>query len=127
MDIVIPLDICNTLTEQVVYEKTAASYGSGLVEVYATPAMISLMERTCMTSVLSYLPKAYATVGTKVDIKHLKATPVGMKVSCSSELIEIDSKRLVFKVVAHDEQGIIGTGFHERYIIDIDRFMRKIK
>jgi predicted thioesterase len=127
MNIEIPSGINHTISEQVVYEKTAASYGSGLVEVYATPAMISLMERTCMTSVLPFLPEAYATVGTKVDIKHVKATPIGMKVSCSSELIEVDSNRLVFKVVARDEQDVIGMGIHERYIIDVNRFMSKIK
>jgi predicted thioesterase len=127
MNIEIPSGINHTISEQVVYEKTAASYGSGLVEVYATPAMISLMERTCMTSVLPFLPEAYATVVTKVDIKHVKATPIGMKVSCSSELIEVDSNRLVFKVVARDEQDVIGMGIHERYIIDVNRFMSKIK
>jgi predicted thioesterase len=112
--------------EIVTYETTAAKYGSGLVEVYATPAMIAFMENTCMKSVLPYLPKGISTVGTKVNIEHLKATPINMKVWCDSELIEVDRRRLVFRVTAFDENGEIGSGIHERFIIDIEKFMSKL-
>ncbi|HOE39656.1 MAG TPA: thioesterase family protein [Bacteroidales bacterium] len=112
--------------EQIVkYEDTAANYGSGLVEVFATPAMIALMENTCYKSVMEFLPEGYGTVGTKVDIVHIKATAVGKKVSCKSELIEIDRKRLVFSVKAFDEDGEIGSGIHERFIINVEKFMGK--
>ncbi len=108
------------------YNDTAAKYGSGLVEVYATPAMIALMEKTCLNSVLSHLPDGFGTVGTKVNIVHIKATPINMKVICKSELVEIEGRRLVFRVEAFDEQGEIGSGTHERFIIDVKKFMSKI-
>lgn len=109
----------------VVYDDTAAKYGSGLVEVFATPAMIAMMEKTCYRSVLPFLPEGFGTVGTKVDIVHTKATPIGMKVFCESELVEVDRRRLVFEVIVKDEEAEIGRGRHERFIIDIDKFMGK--
>lgn len=113
--------------ELIVEQKdTAARYGSGLVEVYATPAMVALMEKTCLTSVLPFLPEGHGTVGTKVDIVHTKATPVGMKVICESELVEVDRRRLVFALTARDEAGEIGKGTHERFIIDTEKFMAKV-
>ncbi len=96
---------------------TAAKYGSGLVEVFATPAMIALMEKTCLNSVADCIPEGHVTVGTKVDIVHTKSTPIGMKVFCTSKLIDIDRKRLVFEVVARNENDEIGKGIHERFII----------
>jgi predicted thioesterase len=105
---------------------TAANYGSGLVEVYATPAMVALMEKTCLRSVLPFLPEGHGTVGVKVNISHSKATPVGMQVVCESELIEVDRRRLVFEVVARDEGGEIGRGTHERFVIDTEKFMAKL-
>ncbi len=113
-------------TEQKVQEKdTAKKYGSGLVEVFATPAMVALMEKTCLESLSAYLPDTYSTVGTQLNVSHTKATPMGMNVTCKSELIEIDRRRLVFKVDAHDEEGLIGEGTHERFIIDKEKFMAK--
>lgn len=112
--------------EQVVApEMSAARIGSGLVEVFATPMMIALIERTCNESVLPHLCEGQGTVGTLVNVSHTAATPVGMKVWCESELTEVDRRRLVFSVRAYDECGLIGEGTHERFIIDTARFQEK--
>ena len=112
--------------ETVVCEKnTAKSFGSGLVEVFATPCMIGLMEDAAQSSVAPFLEAGQGTVGTKLNVSHDSATPIGMKVRAESELIEIDGRRLVFRVAAYDECGRIGQGEHERFIIKLDRFMEK--
>lgn len=105
---------------------TAAAIGSGMVDVFATPMMISLMENTCAKSVASHLQADESTVGTHVNVSHCAATPIGMKVYCESELIEIDRRKLTFKVTAYDERGLIGEGLHERFIIDSKKFQAKI-
>lgn len=112
--------------EQVVTpEMSAARIGSGLVEVFATPMMVALIERTCNESVLPLLESGQGTVGTLVNVAHTAATPVGMRVWCDSELVEVDRRRLVFRVAAFDECGPIGEGTHERFIIDTARFQEK--
>ena len=113
--------------ERVVTEKdTAESFGSGGASVFATPMMIGLMENAALKAVDMHLPKGHATVGTHIDVSHLAATPVGMKVHARAELIELKGKRLKFKVEAYDEKEQIGIGSHERYIIDIDNFMERV-
>lgn len=104
---------------------SATAAASGELEVYATPMMIALMEQTADQSVREYLPEGSATVGTRVDIRHISATPMGMQVHAVSELVEVDGRRLVFHVEAHDEAGIIGEGTHERFIVDKTKFMDK--
>ena len=114
--------------EQVVTpEMSAARVGSGLVDVLATPMMISLIEQTCNESVLSHLDEGQGTVGTLVNVTHTAATPIGMRVWCDSELVEVDRRRLVFHVKAYDECGLIGEGTHERFIIDTAKFTAKVK
>ena len=104
---------------------TARNVGSGTVVVLATPMMIALMEKTCLQSVRPFLEEGQDTVGTRVDVTHSAATPVGMTVRCESELIEIDRRRLVFRVTAWDDAGVVGEGMHERFIIDIAKFQAK--
>ncbi len=116
-----------TAKKTVAYEDTAAHYGSGLIEVFATPAMIALMENAAMHAALQGLPEGFNTVGTAVNIVHSKATPKGMNVAATATLTKIDGKRLLFNVVAEDEKGEIGRGTHERCIIDTAKFMNKIQ
>lgn len=104
---------------------TAEALGSGSLAVFATPAMIALMEKTARLSVAPFLEDGQSTVGTLVNVKHLSASPVGMKITCRTELKEIDRRRLVFHVECSDEAGIIGEGEHERFIIDEVKFMAK--
>ena len=111
--------------EIVTPELLACHIGSGTVRVFATPLMITLMERTCRLSVQPYLDEGFETVGTHVNVSHVSATPEGMKVWCDSELVEIDGRRLVFKIVARDGRGIIGEGIHERFVVNVARFQAK--
>ncbi len=104
---------------------TAEALGSGSLAVLATPSMIALMEKTARLSVDPFLEEGQSTVGTLVNVKHLSATPVGMKVTCNTELVEIDRRRLVFHVECSDEKGLIGEGDHERFVIDAEKFMSK--
>ncbi len=104
---------------------TAQAYGSGTLPVFATPAMIALMENTAMNTVSPYLSEGEASVGTLMNVKHLSATPVGGTVTCEAELTEADGRRLVFKVTARDNKGIIGEGTHERFIIKTEKFLAK--
>lgn len=114
-------------TKTVTINDTAKIFGSGAAEVFATPMMIGLMEAASMNAVKEYLPQGFSTVGVSVNIKHLSATAVGKKVWAEAELVEIDRKRLVFKVDAYDEDKKIGEGTHERFIIDEQKFMDNLK
>lgn len=104
-------------------ENTAIKFGSGSVTVFATPAMVGLMEKAAINAVDEHLPCGFATVGTHLDIKHLAATPINMIVMAKAELIEINGNKLKFKVEAFDEVEKIGEGFHYRYIIQLENFL----
>lgn len=104
---------------------TAKTMGSGTLEVFATPAMIALMEKTAWKSVQDHLEEGQGTVGIALDVKHVAATPLGMKVCCESLLIQIDGKKLTFSVKAYDEVGLIGEGTHERFIVMNEKFQNK--
>ena len=117
--------ITTTTTLTVTEKDTAKAHGSGTLDVFATPAMIALMENTAMTSVAPYLSEDEATVGTELNVKHLSATPVGCTVTCQSELIETDGRKLTFKVTASDNKGVIGEGTHTRFIIKTEKFLAK--
>jgi predicted thioesterase len=107
-------------------ESTASRYGSGALTVFATPAMVGLMENAAMNAVQNHLPEGYGTVGVEISVKHIKATPLGMKVYSEAILTEIDGRRLSFSLRAWDDHGEIGSGTHSRYIVDNMKFMEKI-
>lgn len=109
----------------VTQELLARNVGSGLVKVYATAMMIALIEKAAVYSVEPYLEPGQGTVGTHVDVSHCSATPLGMKVWAETELVEIDRRKLTFRVAAYDERGLIGEGRHERFLIDNERFQAK--
>ncbi|MCL6559268.1 MAG: thioesterase family protein [Firmicutes bacterium] len=106
-------------------DNTAIAYGSGAVRVFATPAMIGLMEKAALSSVDALLGEGLTTVGTRVEVKHLAATPVGMNVVARSRLVEVDGKRLLFEVEARDDVDLIGTCVHERYIVKLESFLKR--
>jgi predicted thioesterase len=118
--------IFHTIEKTVEHTDTASSYGSGLIDVFATPAMIGLMENTAQSSLKVHLPEGYITLGIEINVKHMKATPVGMKVKCESKLTRVEGKKLYFELNAWDEKGQIGTGTHIRYIVQADEFMKKL-
>ena len=104
---------------------TAQAACSGALPVFGTPFMCALMEEAAWKSIAPHLEEGQSTVGTRLDISHDSATPVGMKVWAESEVTEADGKRLVLKVAAYDERGLIGQGTHERFIITSERFLAK--
>ncbi len=106
---------------------TAASYGSGLVRVLSTPHLIALMENAAQAALDPYMEPGQSAVGTRVAMQHLAATPVGMEVLVRAELLEVDRRRLRFRVEAWDETEQVGTCEHERFIIDTDRFMQRVE
>lgn len=115
-----------TSTVVVAEENTAAHFGAGGVHVFGTPMMIGLMENAAFSAIQPLLPEGQSSVGTKVSVTHLAATPIGMIVTATAELLEVDGRRLVFRVEARDEKELIGEGQHERFIITLDRFLSRI-
>jgi predicted thioesterase len=101
---------------------TAPHVGSGKIKVLATPVMVSLMEEAALNAVEGHLPAGYQTVGTRLDISHTAATPVGLHVRAGAELTGVDGRRLTFRVWAEDEAERIGEGTHERIVVDVARF-----
>ena len=104
---------------------TAQAACSGALPVFGTPFMCALMEEAAWKSIAPHLEPGQSTVGTKLDITHDSATPVGMKVWAESEVTQVDGKRIVLNVTAYDEKGLIGKGTHERFIIQNERFVQK--
>lgn len=105
----------------------ASSVGSGLLDVFSTPSMIALMEKACKESVAPFLDEGQGTVGIRLEVDHLAATPIGQRVWVDSELIAVDKRILTFAVTAWSEKEKIGEGIHKRCVILNDRFLEKMK
>ena len=119
------IGIKNRMDLTVDRDKTAKAMGSGELDVFATPAMIALIEETCWRSVADEIGEGSSTVGTKLDISHVSATPAGKSVWCESEVAEAKGRKIVFRVRVFDEAGLIGEGTHERFIVNTEKFMAK--
>ena len=121
----ITIGLTNEKSVAVTIENTALAMGSGTLRVFATPAMIALCEGCCAESVEDMLDEGMTSVGTKVDIEHLSASPLGASVLCKSKLAAVDGRRLDFEVEVYDNVGLIGKGRHTRFIVDAEKFFRK--
>ncbi len=122
----IKIGLSHVIEKYVSDKDSATAYGSGMVEVFATPAMIALMEKSALECVNQLLPEGFTTVGIEINVQHMKATAIGKKVKSSAKIIEVDRKKIVFEVSTEDEQGQIGFGTHTRFIIDQAAFMKKL-
>lgn len=107
-------------------DNTALNLGSGDMSVFATPAMIALMENAAMNAVAEHLDAGATTVGTMMKSSHIKASAVGATITAEAELVAVEGRRLCFVVKAWDEKGTIGEGEHERFIVDRERFLSKL-
>lgn len=116
-----------TSTVVVTQENSAAALGSGFLPVFATPAMVALMENAAMKAVAPVLEQGATTVGAEINTTHIKPSPIGATVSATATLVAVEGRKLMFDVEARDEVGLIGKGTHVRFIVDAERFMAKLK
>ncbi len=105
---------------------TAAAMGSGDLAVFATPAMVALMENAAMTAVADALPEGSTTVGAEMNVTHIKPSGLGAEITATAVLAEVEGRKLTFNVGARDAEGMIGEGIHIRYAVDRRRFMEKV-
>jgi predicted thioesterase len=104
---------------------TAKTMGSGSLEVFATPAMVAIMEKASTMALQPYLDEGSTTVGTALNISHVSATPIGMEVSATAEVTNVEGREITFKVQAFDEVGLIGEGTHKRFVVFAEKFQAK--
>jgi fluoroacetyl-CoA thioesterase len=108
-------------------DHTAPRVGSGRVHVLATPVMINLIEAAALAAVEHLLPAGHQSLGTVLNVRHIAATPVGMRVVATAEVIEIDGRTIRFRVEARDEKELIGDGTHERVVVNVAKFDQRIQ
>ena len=108
-------------------EHTAPRIGSGRVRVLATPVMNNLMEAAALDAVENQIPAGHQSLGTHLDVRHIAATPVGMKVRATAKLLSVDGRTLEFRVEAHDEKDLIGDGAHTRLVVNVERFDQRVQ
>jgi predicted thioesterase len=105
---------------------TASHWGSGGLPVFSTPALVGLMESAAVVALYGSLPADQSSVGVRIDVRHLAATPVGMTVRARAELVEVEGRRLGFKIQAWDEVELIGEANHDRFVVEESRFVEKV-
>lgn len=111
---------------QVTAENTAARMGSGDMEVFATPALVALLENAAMKAVAPALAEGQTTVGAEMNCTHIKPSGLGAEITATAVLTAVEGRKLTFNVGARDEGGLIGEGVHIRYVVDRERFMAKV-
>lgn len=119
------IGLVGELTYHSTIDNTAKTLRSGTLNVFATPAMVALIEETCWKSVDPYMNLNECTVGISLNIEHLSPTPVGMTICCHSKLTKIEGRKLIFEVEVFDEVNLIGRGTHSRFIVDSEKFQSK--
>ena len=119
------IGLTNEKSVAVTIENTAIAMGSGTLRVFATPSMIALIEGCCAESVEDRLGEGITSVGTKVEVEHLAASPIGASILCKSKLVACDGRRLDFEVEVFDNNGLIGKGTHTRFTVDAEKFVSK--
>ena len=119
--------LTHTSKIKVTLENCASAVGSGGLDVFATPSMVALMENAAMNAVAPFLPEGSTTVGAEIDTTHIKPSALGAEIEATATLTAVEGRKLVFDVEARDTSGTIGKGTHVRFIVDIERFMAKLK
>lgn len=116
-------ELSHTVTEA----DTAAQWGSGLVPVFSTPALVGLMESCAVHALAGHLPEGQTSVGGRIDVRHLAATPVGMAVRARAELTTVEGRKLIFTIEAWDNLEKVGEARHERFVVDEAKFMARVQ
>ena len=119
--------LSHTLEILVGSKDTAAHVGSGVVQVLATPVVINLFESAALRAIEHLLPAGYQSLGTRLDVRHIAATPVGMKVSASARVARVEGRTVYFVLEAHDERELIADGAHERVIVNVAKFDARVQ
>jgi fluoroacetyl-CoA thioesterase len=108
-------------------EHTAPRVGSGRVHVLATPVMINLFEAAALEAIERHLPEGYQSLGTVLNVRHIAATPVGMRATASAEVLKVDGRTVYFRVEARDDKELVGDGTHERVVVNVAKFAERVK
>ncbi len=122
----VEIDIKGLETKIVVKKDTALALGSGLAEVFATPALVALMENAAYKSIQEYLPNGCSSVGIQINVQHIKASLPGAIISCSSVVTKVEGNKIFFSIEATDNDGVIGKAEHIRFVVDSQIFMGRL-
>jgi fluoroacetyl-CoA thioesterase len=127
MELNIPINHTYEIDLIVKKEQTALAYGSGLAEVFATPALVAFMENAAYKSIEQFLPEGHSTVGMEINIKHLKATLPGKKLVARSKVTAVDGRKISFEVEVFEGDQLAGTCTHDRFLINNEKFIAKLQ